>query len=274
MGTRRLQIRKDTTANWTAANPVLASGEFGFDTTTKQFKVGDGATAWTTLNWYGTATFEIINPTNLLSGGNFEVWSAGDSSLPDGWTYLDGSIAKESTIVKIGSYSTKLWKVGDTGGMGQQNVHTSSGKGLAYFKNRIFTYSCWVWCDTAGKANIVLQDGVANYYSSHHTGSSSWELLSVTATIGSGATLVQVGCAVLVGAPPNAYFDGAMLVEGDKVWSFADQPAVCLPSVPASTGVGSVKMGTGNVANNAGWLKVKKDDGVWAYVPYWTTPSP
>lgn len=45
----RLQIRHDTSANWVQANPVLMSGEFGYDVTTKQVKVGDGQTAWNTL---------------------------------------------------------------------------------------------------------------------------------------------------------------------------------------------------------------------------------
>lgn len=41
-----LKVRQDTAANWTAKNPVLASGEFGFDTTNKVLKLGDGETAW------------------------------------------------------------------------------------------------------------------------------------------------------------------------------------------------------------------------------------
>lgn len=280
MGTRRLQIRKDTTANWTATNPVLASGEFGFDTTTRRFKIGDGTTAWATLAWYQTTSFAgdgTVNPVNLLSGGNFEVWSAGDSSLPDGWTYLDGIIAKESSIVKVGSHSAKISKAdGSVGGMAQQNIQITSGKGINYFKNRVFTLSGWVWCDTNQRAKIALQDGVNNNYSFFHTGDSSWQLLSRTATIDSNATTIQVGIS-LAGPDANtvnAYFDGIILVEGSEIFAFAEQPAICLPSVPVSTGVGSVKMGTGNAADNAGWIKVKKDDGTWVYVPYWTTPSP
>ena len=41
-----LQIRNDTTTNWTTLNPVLAVGEFGYDTVLKQHKIGDGVTAW------------------------------------------------------------------------------------------------------------------------------------------------------------------------------------------------------------------------------------
>lgn len=41
--------RRDTAANWASANPVLASGELGFDTTNKILKIGDGSTAWNSL---------------------------------------------------------------------------------------------------------------------------------------------------------------------------------------------------------------------------------
>jgi hypothetical protein len=44
-----IQIRRGTTSAWNSANPVLALGEQGYDTTTKQMKVGDGVTAWTSL---------------------------------------------------------------------------------------------------------------------------------------------------------------------------------------------------------------------------------
>ena len=45
----KIQIRRDTSANWASVNPVLASGELGFDTTTATLKVGDGVTAWLSL---------------------------------------------------------------------------------------------------------------------------------------------------------------------------------------------------------------------------------
>jgi hypothetical protein len=46
-----IQIRRDTAANWTSANPVLAQGELGVETDTLKFKVGDGTTTWSSLNY-------------------------------------------------------------------------------------------------------------------------------------------------------------------------------------------------------------------------------
>lgn len=47
--TQRIQLRRGTAAEWTAANPTLASGEPGRETDTGKQKTGDGATAWNSL---------------------------------------------------------------------------------------------------------------------------------------------------------------------------------------------------------------------------------
>lgn len=48
MGTR-MQQRRGTTAEWTAANPVLSDGELGYNRTTGEIRIGDGVTAWNSL---------------------------------------------------------------------------------------------------------------------------------------------------------------------------------------------------------------------------------
>lgn len=47
-----IQIRRDTAANWTSANPVLADGETGLETDTGYRKTGDGTTAWADLDYW------------------------------------------------------------------------------------------------------------------------------------------------------------------------------------------------------------------------------
>lgn len=47
----KIQIRRDTTANWQSNDPVLLLGEIGYDITVKAHKVGDGATHWNALEW-------------------------------------------------------------------------------------------------------------------------------------------------------------------------------------------------------------------------------
>ena len=48
----RMQQRRGTAAQWTAANPVLAAGEIGFETDTNKFKMGNGSSAWTALQYF------------------------------------------------------------------------------------------------------------------------------------------------------------------------------------------------------------------------------
>jgi hypothetical protein len=46
-----IKLRRDTAANWTSVNPVLASGEEGYETDTGARKVGNGSTAWNSLDY-------------------------------------------------------------------------------------------------------------------------------------------------------------------------------------------------------------------------------
>lgn len=49
----KIQLRRDSAAAWTLANPVLADGEIGWERDTRQFKVGDGVTTWNLLPYGG-----------------------------------------------------------------------------------------------------------------------------------------------------------------------------------------------------------------------------
>jgi hypothetical protein len=47
----KIQVRRGTGAAWTTSNTVLDIGEFGYNTTTNQLKIGDGTTAWADLDY-------------------------------------------------------------------------------------------------------------------------------------------------------------------------------------------------------------------------------
>ena len=46
-----IQIKRGTSAEWTAANPVLALAELGLETDTNKLKAGDGVTVWSALSY-------------------------------------------------------------------------------------------------------------------------------------------------------------------------------------------------------------------------------
>jgi hypothetical protein len=49
----KIQVRRDTAANWTTNNPVLADGEPGFESDTGKLKIGNGTSNYSTLTSIG-----------------------------------------------------------------------------------------------------------------------------------------------------------------------------------------------------------------------------
>lgn len=62
----QIQIRRDTAANWSSANPVLGQGELGLETDTNKLKIGNGSATWASLG-YSASTDPIFHP--FLLGG-------------------------------------------------------------------------------------------------------------------------------------------------------------------------------------------------------------
>ena len=78
-----LIVRKGTAAEWTASTYVLKAGEFGYDTTNKIVKMGDGTSTWANATVVNKdTTYEIIegteNGTISVNGTNVKVHGLGD----------------------------------------------------------------------------------------------------------------------------------------------------------------------------------------------------
>ena len=96
----QIQLRNDTSSNWTSANPTLAVGEMGVETDTDQFKIGDGSTAWNSLGYGG-----IQGPTGPTG-------ATGDTG-PTGPTGADGTFSSAQTITdKSGNYALQASDAG------------------------------------------------------------------------------------------------------------------------------------------------------------------
>ncbi len=165
-----------------------------------------------------------VNPNNLLSGGDFECWSAGPSSAPDGFTSggVGNAVARESSIVKLGTYSCKITSA-DAQAYLYQTVHLA--KGINYWKGRSITFSCWIYATAANKVRINLWDGLNDNYSSYHTGDSTWQLLTCSiSAIYASATYIYAYIYVEAGSNIG-YMDGAICVEGESLFAFSDKPA-------------------------------------------------
>lgn len=64
----KIQFRRGTASQWTSYNPILSIGEFGYETDTRLFKVGDGTTTWNSLS-YSASTITAVNAGTGLTGG-------------------------------------------------------------------------------------------------------------------------------------------------------------------------------------------------------------
>lgn len=53
-----IKFRRDTAANWTTANPVLAAGEAGLETDSGLVKYGNGTSAWADLQYTTASTIK------------------------------------------------------------------------------------------------------------------------------------------------------------------------------------------------------------------------
>ena len=66
-----IQMRRDTAAAWTSANPTLAQGELGLETDTTYYKIGNGSTAWNSLAYgayNGTIPSSTVTSAMIVDG--------------------------------------------------------------------------------------------------------------------------------------------------------------------------------------------------------------
>ena len=82
-----IQLRKGTGASWTSADPVLASGEPGFDVTNNLLKIGDGTTTWSNLNSVVTSDIQVY--VKNTTGGSLTKGQA---------VYINGAQGNNATI--------------------------------------------------------------------------------------------------------------------------------------------------------------------------------
>jgi hypothetical protein len=80
-----IQLRRDTAANWTSVNPVLAAGELGFETDTRLIKAGDGSTVWTSLAYVPSETANKISGKRVFVQTTTPTAPAGGFSVGDVW---------------------------------------------------------------------------------------------------------------------------------------------------------------------------------------------
>ena len=117
----QIQLRRDIAANWTSEDPILADGEIGIEKDTNRIKIGDGATAWSSLAYFGGGT----------PGTPGSVWYEG-SGAPSGGTGIDGDYYLDVANGDVYQKATGSWSSignikGATGAAGSNGTNGTNG---------------------------------------------------------------------------------------------------------------------------------------------------
>ena len=109
-----MQQRRDSAANWTSVNPVLASGEIGIETgsSPRRFKIGDGTTVWNSLHYANTGSIAagtvLANPSGSTANP-VGVDAAGMRTLMSSVGYVSQTLTtsqQNQALTNIGSDAT------------------------------------------------------------------------------------------------------------------------------------------------------------------------
>jgi hypothetical protein len=177
MANYKIQLRRDTAANWTSNNPTLAIGEVGIETNTKRMKVGDGSTAWTSLGYF----------TGDVTSTKIDDLTAGDNN-----TDLNVSSTKHGLMPLLTNTGYKFFK---DDGTYVQGVLVTSGSLSAGTTNTISFYTrnpvavdgwvtkvCISVTTGGGTGGSVLKVGIADDTSGTNLGSEFFTGLNLNAT--------------------------------------------------------------------------------------------
>ncbi len=96
--TVRIRLRRGTASGWASSNPILATGELGYESDTGKAKVGDGSTTWNSLAYLvqwstitGTPAFVAAGSTAAAARSAIDAEFTGNKNQPNGYCGLDGS---------------------------------------------------------------------------------------------------------------------------------------------------------------------------------------
>lgn len=153
----QIQIRRDTAANWTTANPTLASGEVGFETDTRKIKIGDAATAWTSLDYVQIDIENYYDFPEITTPANPSANTARIYARDEGGVTVLAVRDSAGTETVLGSETSP----GGSNTQVQYNNSGSFGAGSFFTTNK----SSSVTLDGGGLVNTVLNvNGSTNSY--------------------------------------------------------------------------------------------------------------
>ena len=128
-----MQQRRGTSTQWTSANPVLAAGEIGFETDSNKFKIGDGTSTWSLLQYFinldglDIDTNGFVKDTKIgAANGVASLNSRGQVPVSQLQDLIDNAPATLDTLNEIATVITSV-----EGSLSAHNGSTTSVHGIA-----------------------------------------------------------------------------------------------------------------------------------------------
>lgn len=138
---KRIQLRRDTIANWTTVDPILAEGEYGYETDTGYTRIGDGSSTFTQLP---------------RRSGNFSPFETMAALVAD--TTLTTVNTSENDILMAG---TDLLKVAATGA---SDHHLTNASGVKFYVISALSQSHKPTTGTGNAYTLTSNQSVSTYW--------------------------------------------------------------------------------------------------------------
>jgi hypothetical protein len=149
----RFKLRNGSAAEWTAENPILLEGEVGIETDTRNYKVGNGVSAWSALPYYIEGVL-ARGQASKMTGGTITISAAG-TYQSTGLTATFDAVSDYQMVLgtsdafglKNDSGATKLFQVMASMDASAGNNHTlgislaKNGAAIPQSEGRAFTGS-------------------------------------------------------------------------------------------------------------------------------------
>lgn len=222
--TNRIQLRRDSAANWASANPTLSAGEVGVDLTNKKIKLGDGSTRWNSLEYWddqetgdfdgsyasltgkpslfsGSYTNLTNTPTTLAGFGITDAVSTQDTGTVTN-TMLAGSIANNKLTNNSVTFNGVTVALGSSGSITTDiPIATSSvlgavivGSGIAVASDGTISVETIDVATTTTAGTVIVGGGISVAVD----GTISVETIDVATTTTAGTVIVGNGLQVEV----------------------------------------------------------------------------
>jgi hypothetical protein len=152
----QIQMRRGIASLWTSEDPTLANGEFGYEDDTGKLKIGDGATAWTSLDYFGfpgTGTVTSV----ATSNGTF-------IDVTGGTITTSGTITGDLSATGTASLTTFLrgdntWAVPSGGGGASLTVQEVDGTPSVSSVDTIIVSNGTLTDDGSGQITLTTGGG-------------------------------------------------------------------------------------------------------------------